>query len=157
MDASRYILLLLLIPLLPMIISDFYRRKVALIWLIMLAACAVLVAVTLFGVNIFMINLVFNIAILIYMFLGVLLYVYIKNKKISSVKHYTGMGDALFFIALTPVFESDNFIYFLIASCLVSLAWWSITYVIIHKKRTVPLVGISGCLLSVYVALKVLI
>ncbi|MDR1198596.1 MAG: hypothetical protein LBK94_06240 [Prevotellaceae bacterium] len=157
MNVSRYILLLLLIPVLPMIISDFYRRRVALAWLVILAACAVPAAIILFGLNIFIINLVFNIAILIYMFLGVLLYVYIKSRKISSVRHYTGMGDALFFIALTPVFESANFIYFLIASCLAALAWWSAIYVITRKKRTVPLVGISGCLLSVYVITKTLI
>lgn len=140
-----------------MIISDFCCRKVALIWLIILAVCAVTVAIVLYGLNICATNFILNLAILIYMFLCVLMYVYIKNRKISSIKHYAGIGDLLFFIALTPMFEFRNFIYFLIGSCLAALAWWIVIYIIWHKKRTVPLVGISGCLLSLYIIINVLI
>jgi peptidoglycan/LPS O-acetylase OafA/YrhL len=157
MNVSNYILLLLLVPVFPMITSDFRRRKIALAWLIILAACSVTITIILYGLNILGINFIFNFAILIYMFLGVLLYVYIKNRNIASIKHYAGIGDVLFFLALTPIFEFRSFIYFLIGSCFASLAWWIIIYVVRHKKRTVPLVGISGCLLSFYVIINILI
>ncbi|MDR2292326.1 MAG: hypothetical protein LBE11_02505 [Prevotellaceae bacterium] len=156
MNVSIYILLLLIVPVVPMIISDFCYRKIALIWIIILAVCAVTAAIILYGLNISAMNFTLNLAILVYMFLGVLLYVYIKNRKISSIKHFAGIGDILFFIALTPVFEFRNFIYFLIGSCLAALAWWITIYVIWHKKRTVPLVGISGCILSLYLIINVL-
>jgi mannose/fructose/N-acetylgalactosamine-specific phosphotransferase system component IID len=91
------------------------------------------------------------------MFLGVMLYVYVKSRKISSIKHYAGMGDVVFFVALTPIFEFRSFIYFLTGSCLAALGWWLIVYVVHHKKLTVPLVGISGCTLSLYIIVNVLI
>lgn len=140
-----------------MIISDFRCRRVTLLWLVILAVGDAAISIILYGLNTAVINFLFNIAILIYMFLGVLLYVYIKNRKISSIKHYAGIGDLLFFVALTPIFEFRSFIYFLIGSCLASLAWWTVIYIAYHKKRTVPLAGISGCILSLYIIVNVLI
>jgi hypothetical protein len=157
MNVSNCILLLLFIPAFPMIISDFRCRRVALLWLVILAVCDAAIAIILYGLNTAFINFIFNTAILIYMFLGVMLYVYIKNRKISSIKHYAGIGDVLFFFALTPIFEFRSFIYFIIGSCLAALAWWLTVYAVYHKKRTVPLAGISGCILSLYIIINVLI
>jgi hypothetical protein len=157
MNVSDCILLLPVIPVLPMIMSDFRHRRITLGWLIMLAVCNAATAIILYGLNTVGINFVFNFAILAYMFLGVILYACMKNRKISSIKHYAGIGDALFFVALTPIFEIRSFIYFLIGSFLAALAWWCIIYFIYHKKRTVPLVGISGCVLSLYLIINILI
>lgn len=140
-----------------MIVTDFRRRKIDLLWLVLLCICSVFAAIALYGLRSFFINTVFNIAVLIYMLLGVILYVYIKHRQISFVKHYAGMGDVLFFAVLTPIFEFRNFIYFLIASCMAGLLWWLATYIISSKKRTVPFVGISGCIFSFHIILNILI
>jgi hypothetical protein len=137
-------------------ITDFYHRKIILLWLVLFGACNIVAAIVLYGLKTFGLNVLFNIAVLIYMFLGVTLYVYIKTRKISLLKHYTGAGDVLFFIALIPIFEFYYFIYFLIASCLAGLFWWIIVYVFSNKKRTVPFVGVSGCILLLYIIINVL-
>ncbi|MDR2125801.1 MAG: hypothetical protein LBP63_03080 [Prevotellaceae bacterium] len=141
----------------PMIISDFCLRRVTLAWLVILAVCNIITATVLYGLRTAGINFIFNFAVLIYMFLGVLLYVYIKSRKIATIKHYAGLGDVLFFLVLTPIFEFRHFVYFLIGSCLAALAWWLIIYVVWHKKRTVPLVGISGCTFFLFIMINILI
>ncbi|MDR2065849.1 MAG: hypothetical protein LBP85_09125 [Prevotellaceae bacterium] len=157
MNISNYILLLLVIPVFPMTVSDFCCRRIALAWLVILAICSATAAIILYGLDAVGINFIFNLAVLIYMFSGVMLYVYVKNRKISAIKHYAGIGDMLFFIALTPIFEFRNFVYLLIGSCLAALVWWLVIYIVWHKKRTVPLVGISGCILSLHLIIRVLI
>jgi hypothetical protein len=89
------------------------------------------------------------------MLLGILLYVYIKSKKISSIKHYMGIGDVIFLLAITPVFDVYTFLYFVIGSCIAALLWWGINYLINNKKRTIPFVGILGCVLSAYLIIRV--
>jgi len=151
---SNYISLLILAPVVPMIVSDFYRRRVALAWLVAFTVLNVTITIILYDFNIFITNVLFNIAVLAYMACGVLLYIYIKHKKVSTIKHYVGMGDVVFLFALTPIFEFYTFLYFLIGSCIAALVWWGINYLINKKNRTIPFVGVLGCVLSGYIIIN---
>lgn len=73
----------------------------------------------------------------------------IKNKKlVNPFQNYFGLGDVLFYCAITPLFEIKNFILFFIVSMIFAI----VLQIITSKKNetnSVPLAGFSAILLTV--------
>lgn len=97
--------------------------------------------------KIYLSNAVFFIIIL-----GVLIvYMSLKNKKIiNPFANYFGLGDLLFFLAVTPLFLTYNYILFFIISMIFSIVM-QLLFKKIMKDNTVPLAGFSALLLSLIV------
>ncbi|KIA94987.1 hypothetical protein B8T70_15010 [Flavobacterium sp. AJR] len=71
----------------------------------------------------------------------------IKSKKIlNPFHHYFGLGDLLFYIAITPLFLVENYILFFVLSMLFAIILQLALRKYI-KEETVPLAGFSALLL----------
>ncbi len=81
----------------------------------------------------------------------------IKHRKIiNPFSHYFGLGDLMFFLAVTPLFLPYNYILFFILSMLFSLALQQVfkKYMV---QNTVPLAGFSALLLLLLIVKDVLL
>lgn len=88
-----------------------------------------------------------NLIFLFTTFITLIVYMSIKNKKyVNPFKNYFGLGDLLFYIAITPLFLLRNYIVFFVCSMIFAIA---IQY--LFKKYisqdSVPLAGLSSVLL----------
>ena len=88
-----------------------------------------------------------NLIFLFTSFVALITYMSIKNKKyINPFKNYFGLGDLLFYIAITPLFLLRNYIVFFVCSMIFAIV---IQY--LFKKYiaqdSVPLAGLSAALL----------
>ncbi|OXE95176.1 hypothetical protein B0A63_25375 [Flavobacterium johnsoniae UW101] len=73
----------------------------------------------------------------------------IKNKQfLNPFEHYFGLGDLLFYLAVTPLFILPNFILFFILSMLFALLLQFAFKKYIHEN-TVPLAGFSSLFLFI--------
>lgn len=88
-----------------------------------------------------------NIGFLFLTFFILFVYMSSKNKKIMNpFQNHFGLGDLLFYIAVSPLFGFRNFILFFILSLLFSL----IMFLIFRGKmieNTIPLAGFASLLL----------
>lgn len=93
--------------------------------------------------------LLFNILFVGIQLLGVSLYFSIKHRAwINVTKDYLGLGDVLFFLAITPLFAPLHFCCFFIGSLLLILIIIGIYHLSIKRLKTIPLAGaMSICLL----------
>lgn len=103
--------------------------------------------------TIYIYNILFFVLII-----GVLvLYMSVKNKRLlNPFKHYFGLGDLLFFLGVTPLFLTYNFVLFFILSMVFSL----LLQLMIQKKKedkTIPLAGYSALLLLLFIGKDLLL
>ncbi len=82
-----------------------------------------------------------NIGFVVINIIGVTLYFSFKNKSfVNPVDSMIGLGDILFFVAITPLFNLKSYILFFIVGMLFSL----VIHIIVNafkKQKTVPLAG----------------
>ncbi|PZO26773.1 MAG: hypothetical protein DCF13_13195 [Flavobacteriaceae bacterium] len=97
-------------------------------------------------------DMIQNIVIFLFIFLILIVYMSVKNKKIiNPFQTYFGMGDFLFYIAVAPLFITFNFILYFILSMLFSI----IMFLLLRKKmkeETIPLAGFASLLLLALIA-----
>lgn len=92
-------------------------------------------------------NLLFNVLFLSITLFVLFAYISIKKKSIvNPFKHYFGLGDLLFFLAITPLFTTYNYILFFILALLFSILM-QVTLKKWIKKDSVPLAGLVSVFL----------
>lgn len=80
----------------------------------------------------------------------------IKKKKFDNpFNTYFGLGDFLYFISISPLFLSVNYLVFFIASLVFSMLIY-VFFIRKKRKETIPLAGLSSLLLSLVVISDVL-
>ena len=75
------------------------------------------------------------------------------NCLLYTSRHSVGSGDTLFLLAVAPLFAPTEFLWFLIAACVVALLWWGCCG---RRRRTIPFVGAAGIVLIGWAALQFL-
>lgn len=76
-------------------------------------------------------------------------YMSLKNKSfLNPFTNYFGIGDLLFFISITPLFVTYNYVLYFIFSMIFSVA---IQLLFVSKIKTVPLAGFSALFLLLVV------
>ncbi|MHC0439227.1 hypothetical protein [Flavobacterium sp. 3-210] len=76
----------------------------------------------------------------------------IKNKQfLNPFKNYFGLGDLLFYLAVTPLFILPKFILFFILSMIFALLL-QFTFKKIMRENTVPLAGFAALFLFIVIA-----
>ena len=95
-----------------------------------------------------------NIGFVIVNVLGLFFYYSFKEKKVvNPIDTRIGLGDILFFLAITPLFSLKSYILFFIIGMLFSL----IIHVVINAikpQKTVPLAGYLALILVIHIGLK---
>lgn len=93
----------------------------------------------------------FNLAFLLITLSFLIIYMSLKNKKIlNPFQNYFGIGDLLFYIAVTPLFLLKNYILFFILSMVFAIVLQIILRKVISEK-TVPLAGFTAVFLLLLV------
>ncbi len=82
-----------------------------------------------------------NIAFVFIQFIGIVSYVYIKNKTFYLFKKFLGGGDVFFWGCLVFLFSPLNFLFFFVASFCFSIL---IYYCFISAEKTIPLAGFQS-------------
>lgn len=135
---------IILIVSLILIYQDLSERVVS-AWLIVILSLVSLYQF--YETNGLWLNLVLNISYLLIVFLlsWVVMVVIFKRDYTSLI----GMGDVLFLLAITPLFEIYQFIYWVIISIIFSLVFHLLLNLFLKRpKDTIPLVGyLSVCLI----------
>lgn len=143
--------ILLLISLIPLVYEDFRMRRVGVVWLAIAAIMALTVGYVDGGFRQMLIHVFANIALLSLLGLFLAMYLGLRRKRFGRS---FGAGDTVFLLIVTPLFAPTGYLRFLIAACLVSLAWWVI--VGCGKRRsTIPFVGMMCLVLAVYIPCKI--
>lgn len=97
-----------------------------------------------------------NSAFFIIVFMFLMVYMSFKAKAfLNPLNHYFGLGDILFYLAITPLFYLKQYAVFFVASML-----FAIVLQLAFKKQsnhdTVPLAGFSSLLLLITIIVDVL-
>lgn len=153
---GRYFDLILLIPLVVLTISDIRHREVSVLWLAVFMAATVTVSLYVNGLGQSLQNTVFNLLILLYMTLGIAIYLRVRYKKwISPFNEHIGWGDIVFFGAVSPLFDTQGYIILLVVSSMAGfLAGVIIKHMMSDKAVTIPMISVVGIVLSTYLIYK---
>lgn len=132
--------LLMLIPLALMMISDGRTRTVSVVWLAALFLATAVGSVLAYGIKNALAFTVINMAILLILGLALYAYSLIRKKRLGDLG---GVGDALFFAAITPMSAPEDYVRYVLAMLVFSLLLWMVL-----RKRislsTIPLVSFCG-------------
>lgn len=136
--------LVILIPLVMMIISDYRSRTVVLWQLLLFGMVVIIISLVENGLRVTGMNLAVNIFLCLLTGLGVYLYFLLKYKSVNSI---IGKGDILFILFLTPFFTPRLFLVFMLVSFVATLLMWGIHTLIGRNNANIPLIsGIGSCL-----------
>ena len=140
------VITLILFSLAGMVYQDIRYRKIHILLPIIIFISSSLIIFNRYGnaINIIACNKLFFIIV----FALLIGYISIKNRKyINPFENYFGLGDLLFFMAITPLFLLKNYVLFFIGSML-----FSIMMQLFSKKphdKGIPLAGNSSLLLFI--------
>jgi hypothetical protein len=95
-----------------------------------------------------------NFAFLLFQFLIVSIYFSIKNRRLVNIMdELLGWGDILFLLCMACYLSMLNFMFFYIASLVVSLVIWLVWLVFSNKKnKHIPLAGFQAAIFIVVLA-----
>lgn len=138
--------LLLLIPAVPLVWTDFRTRRVALVWLGVLALGALTVGALAAGFQSMLMQTVINIGMLIVIGAVVAGYLCLRGYRLPET---FGAGDVVMLGVLTPLFTPAGYLRFLVVACCLGLLWW-----VVKRSSTIPFVGVMSVVLVGYSVCK---
>lgn len=148
MSGSLYLLLLL--PAMPLVYDDFRTRRVDVVWLAGLGLVSFTLGYVERGWTPLLLYTAVNICVLLLLVAAVALYLLLRGRGVRALfNQYFGAGDAVFMLAVTPLFSSAAYVRFLLVSCLAALVCRAIS-----RRKTIPLAGVMGLTLVVYALCK---
>ena len=136
---------MLLVPIGVLAAGDFRRREVEVVWLAVFAAMALGVALWGDGWRETLVNVAFNVLLLLYLAVGIVVYVRIRRGKwMNPLKEYVGSGDLIFLAGAAPLFDLRGYLLFLIGASVFSLVWMAVARAAGGAARTIPFVATMG-------------
>ncbi|WP_437921182.1 hypothetical protein [Sphingobacterium sp. LRF_L2] len=129
--------------------EDFRWRMVHLWWYPMLLIGLCGLSMRFIGIYELLLQMGFNLVFVGLLLLLLTLYFSVKEGKLVFIfDRYLGWGDVLFFLAITPYFDLQEYILFTILTLIVSLIFTPLFFHIQGKDQHIPLAGMqSACLL----------
>lgn len=145
----NWITIALLVCLLAVFFQDWKFRKIHVVLplLIFVASSLLVAAEPIALAKIIAMNLIF-----FTLTFGILVaYMSVREKRFRNpFEHYFGIGDVFFYVAITPLFLLQDYIFFFVASMVFALLLqFSLQKMMRHK--TVPLAGFAALLLMLLV------
>lgn len=123
-----------------MMLSDWKSRTVSIGWLVLLFVLAGGCSIYANGLSQALTNAGMNLSILLVLGLALGAYAKLRGKRLAEMG---GLGDILFFAAITPLSSPEDYIRLLIAMLVTSLILWAF----LKKKyqlETIPLITFCG-------------
>jgi hypothetical protein len=138
----------LLLCLLALFFQDWKYRKIHILLPLVVFICAVHVS----GRSVMTSDILKNAGFFTITLGALMIYMSIKARRFSNpFQNYFGLGDFLFYLAITPLFSLYNYTLFFIGSMLFAIA----IHFVLRKKMqhsTIPLAGFSSLLLFAAIA-----
>lgn len=139
--------------------QDFKQREISWILLPLLFISFALKAFFVVQMKEIVFAILFNIGFIVFQLFFLTLWVSFKNKRwVNIINVQLGLGDILFFIAITSAFATIQFIVFYVVSITVTLAGF-----IIYKLRLknvnpeIPLAGAMSAILIFFIVLSIIL
>ncbi|QXP58401.1 prepilin peptidase [Olleya sp. HaHaR_3_96] len=146
------IILSIIILLILVVFQDFKMRQIHVLLPILLLFLSVMINYIFEELSFK--DTIYNIGFIAVNIIGLSLYFSIKNKKfINPIDESIGLGDILFFLAITPLFTLKPFIVFFVVSLLLTLLFYSIVNAI-KKTSTIPLAGYLSIFLMAFLIIR---
>ena len=133
-----------LLPIVAMMRSDICSRRIDVRWLVAFAVGTIAIGITENGLRETAIFSISNICILFMML--ILMGVAYGFRCLFS--HMFGIGDALFFAAVAPLFDNELYVIYLIGTFFCGILWW-----IVSRRDTIPLIGVAGLTFLIYIGI----
>ncbi|HJI18497.1 hypothetical protein [uncultured Alistipes sp.] len=134
--------ILLILTLVPMIVSDFRRREVALVWLLAAGALAVCAGLWKSPWPIWLVNTGLNLGVGLLLLLTAAVTVRLRNRTRTFAATLPGGGDLAFAAVTAALFPPTAYVRYLLAGCVLALGWWLVT-----RRPTIPLVSMLALVL----------
>ena len=136
---TNYLVLLMVAILLFLVYQDFKTRTIHVILPILVFITAIII--NQFSVDLSYTVILQNTLFILINIIALVGYFSFKNKRIvNPVDVQIGLGDIVFFLAITPLFNLKTFILFFIASLFFSLITHTL-FTLFKKVETIPLAG----------------
>jgi hypothetical protein len=146
----------ILLSLILIVFQDLKYRHIHIILPVALYFAALFTVAKHIGTNSSLWVSTYNSLFFVFTFLVLIAYMSIRNRKITNpFKNYFGLGDLLFFLAVTPMFLMYNYILFFISSMVISILFFFVLKKTM-RKETIPLAGYSSLLLLFIIAADLL-
>lgn len=134
--------ILLILTLMPMIVSDFRHREVALIWMLAAGALAVCAGLRKYPCSIWLVNTGLNLGVGLLLLLSAVVTVRLCDRTRTFAGALPGGGDLAFAAVTAALFPPVAYVRYLLAGCVLALVWWLVT-----RRPTIPLVSILALVL----------
>ena len=129
-------------------------KKRAIHVILPIAIFAIAFIINQFSTSIDLIDVFYNVCFILINIFGVIIYFSIKERRfVNPIDSMIGLGDIVFFIALTPLFKLKEFILFFISGLIFSLILY-LTFNLFKKIETIPLAGFMSLFMIIYLFLK---
>ncbi len=140
-------------------IGDFRHRYVDLWALVLFGVVAASLSVLEYGWRQALGNTLINIALLVYLCAGIVLWLRLRNGRwINPLRGHVGSGDLVFMLCLTPLYDLRGYLLMVLLASAAALVWWILVRWIfirynpvrwamirIGKRQvTIPLVAMLG-------------
>lgn len=142
----RWLLILLLIPLVILVISDVRNRSVSSMWLLTFGILNLICMGITDGWKCVAVRTTGNILLLLIIGLTLLTYAKVRHKRLPEM---LGLGDVLFIIAASSAFGWAEYLKYIVLSSVVGILIWPLFRLVQPLKTGVPMVSV---LASVYIA-----
>lgn len=134
---------------------DVKHRLIHIIWPILIFSLTAII--NYFSVNLTLNDVIYNMGFVCINILGLTMYFSLKSKGfINPIDTSIGLGDVVFFLAITPLFNFKSYILFFISGLVFSLLAHVIT-LRFKKVKTIPLAGYLSLFLAMSLIIKTMI
>lgn len=138
--------LLCIPPLAAMALSDLRSRRIGMIYLVIFGITLLTASLIWYGWRTVMLNAAFNILTCLLLWGFLLMYSVLRKKRLADM---IGSGDLLFALTVVPYFGMKEYVLYLIASCVLTLAVWLASGIRGQRCHDIPLVtGMGACLVA---------
>lgn len=129
--------------------EDFKRHAISWYYLPILFVLLFIASLQYLSFKALLISIALNLVIIAFIYLMLVLYFSVKNRKIIfNINQYLGIGDTLFILCLLPSFSAINYVFYLVFGLFVALIL-GLIYQIRTKQKEIPLVGFLGIYYSI--------
>ena len=142
----RWLLILLLIPLVILVISDVRSRSVSSMWLLTFGIFNLILMGITDGWKCVAVRITGNTMLLLVIGLTLLTYAKVRHKRLPEM---LGFGDVLFLVAASSAFGWAEYLKYIVLSSVVGILIWPLFRLVQPLKTGVPMVSV---LASVYIA-----
>jgi hypothetical protein len=148
--------IVILLCLLVMFYQDIKHRHIHIIAPVVLFSCTAYAAFKNYN-EAFLNIILLNLAFLFITFAALIGYMSVRRKKfLNPFKNYFGLGDLLFYVAVSPLFLLHNYVLFFIASLIFTLVLFYFFKRIINAA-SIPLAGFASVLLAALLCFDILV